>query len=79
MSCGSIGPTRGSSSKSGCTGPSRSRGRGRHVRFDDMNVLYDLEGYEYLVNYYRQIYVPLEFEPADAMMIEEETQKDTKN
>ena len=39
MSGGSAGPTRGNSSKSGRSGPSRGRGRGRHVHFDDMNVL----------------------------------------
>ena len=78
MSGGSTDPTRGSSSKSGCTGPGRSRGRGRHVCFGGMNVLYDLKDYEYIVDDYRQIYVPLESEPADTVMIEEKKEKNTK-
>ena len=44
-----------------------------------MNVLYDSEGYEYPVDDYGQIYVPLEVEPADAIVIEEEIVKETKN
>ena len=44
-----------------------------------MNALYDSEGYEYPVDDYRQIYVPLESEPADALAIEEETKKEIKN
>ena len=40
-----------------------------------MNVLYDLEGHEYPVDDYRQIYVPLESEPADAGVAEVETDK----
>ena len=52
---------------------------GQHVRFGGMNVLYDSEGYEYPINDYGQIYIPLESEPADAMMIEEEKEKNTKN
>ena len=31
-----------------------------------MNVLYDFEGYKYLVDDYGQIYVLLESEPTDA-------------
>ena len=60
MSGGSSGPTRGSSSKSGQSGPRRGRGRGQHVLFGGMNVVYDSEGYEYPVDDYGQIYVPLE-------------------
>ena len=44
-----------------------------------MNVLYDFEGYEYPVNDYGQIYVPLEAAPTDASVTEEETEKGTKN
>ena len=44
-----------------------------------MNVLYDSEGYEFPVDEYGQIYVPLEAKPADAMAIEEETKKEIKN
>ena len=79
MSGGSTGPTLGSSSKSGRIGLGRSRGRGRHFRFSGMNVLYDLEGYEYPVNDYGQIYVSLESEPADAMKKEKKKEKNTKN
>ena len=79
MSGGSAGPTRGSSSKSGRSGPSRGRGREWHVRFGGMNVLYDLESYEYPVDDYRQIYVLLESQLADAMAIEEEKVKEIKN
>ena len=79
MSGGSAGPTRGNSSKSGRSGPSKGRERGRHVRFGGMNALYDSEGYEYPVDDYRQIYVPLEAESADASVLtEEETEKGTK-
>ena len=45
LSGGSSGLTRGSSFKSGQSGPRRGRGRGRQVRFAGMNVLYDAEGY----------------------------------
>ena len=44
-----------------------------------MNVLYDSEEYEYPVDDYGYIYVPLEAEPADAVVIEEETENKTKN
>ena len=43
-----------------------------------MNVLYDSEGYKYLVDDYVQIYVLLEAEPTDAGAIEEEKIKKTK-
>ena len=79
MSGGSSGPTLGSSSKSGQLGPRRGRGRGRHVRFGGLNVLYDSEGQEYPVDDYGQIYVPLEAEPAGAETLEKEKAKDTKN
>ena len=78
MSGGSTGPTHGSSLKSGRTSPRRSRGRGEHFRFGGMNVLYDLEGYEYPINDYGQIYVLLEPEPANAMTIDEEKEKKHK-
>ena len=60
LSGGGSGPTRGSSFKSGQSGPrhGRGRGRGRQVRFGGMNVLYDAEGYEYPVDNYGQIYIP---------------------
>ena len=79
MSGGSSGPTRGSSFKSGQSGPKRGRGRGRQVRFAGMNVLYDAEGYEYPVDDYGQIYIPLETEQTAAEMHEEEKNKETKN
>ena len=41
--------------------------------------MYDLEGYEYTVDEYAQIYLPLKMDPADAMTIEEETKKEIKN
>ena len=78
LSGGSSGPTRGSSFKSGQSGPKRGRGRGRQVRFTGMNVLYDAEGYEYLVDDYGQIYIPLETEQTAAEMHEEEKNKETK-
>ena len=79
MSGGSSGPTRRSSSKSGQSGPRRGRRRGRHVCFGSMNVLYDSRGYEYPVDDYRHIYVPLQSEQTDASVNEEETEKVTKN
>ena len=77
---GNSGPTRGSSFKSGRSGPKRG-GKGRHVRFADIKVLYDSEGCAYLIDDYRQVYVPFELEPAGATsgLIEEETPKTTKN
>ena len=50
LSGGSSGPTRGSSFKSGQSGPRRGRGRGRQVRFGGLNVVYDEEGYEYPID-----------------------------
>ena len=44
-----------------------------------MNVLYDSEGYEYPVDDYGQIYVPLDAEQTDARVNEEEKRKETKN
>ena len=74
---GGSGPTQ-SSSKSGQRGP-RNRGRERHGRFGGMNVLYDSEGYEYSVDDYGQIYVPLDAEQTDAGVSEEGKLKETKN
>ena len=72
--------TRGTSSNSGRTGPDRSRGRGRHVRFVGFNVLYDSEGQEYLVDNYGQIYVPLESEHVGGKdQVEDEKEKTTKD
>ena len=72
--------TRGTSSKSGRTGPGRLRGSGRHVRFAGCNVLYDSEGQEYPVDDYGQIYVPLESELAGGEEpMEDEKEKNTKN
>ena len=65
--------------RSGQSGPRRGRGRGRHIRFSSINVLYDSEGYEYLVDDYGQIYVLLEVEPTDAGVTEEEKGKETNN
>ena len=76
---GSSGPTRATSSRSGQSGPRRGRGRGRQVRFGGMNVLYDEEGYEYPIDDYGQIYVPLQPEQTAAENIEEEIDKNTKN
>ena len=73
----STDPTRGSSFKSGRSGP--KRGRGKHVRFGGMNVLYDSEGIEYPVDDYGQVYVPFELEQTGAREIEEEKDKATKN
>ena len=78
MSGGSTGPTHASLWRSGQSGPRRGKGRGRHVRFSGINVLYGSKGYEYPMDDYRKIYVPLEAEPADAVVIEEETEKETK-
>ena len=47
--------------------------------FGGMNVLYDSKGYEYPMDDYGQIYVLLEAKPTDAGVIEEETNKSTKN
>ena len=43
-----------------------------------MNVLYDTDGYEYPVDDYGQIYVPLETEQTVAETIEEEKPKENK-
>ena len=40
--------------------------------------MYVSEGYEYPNDDYGQIYVPLEVEQADAIVIEEEKEKETK-
>ena len=75
LSGGSSGPTRGSSFKSGRSGPKRG-GKGRHIRFAGMNVLYDSEGCEYPIDDYGQVYVSFELKPAGATgVIEEETPK----
>ena len=76
---GSSGPTRGNSSKSGQSGPRRGRGRGRHVRFGGLNVLYDEEGNEYPVDNAGQLYVPLGYGQIDAEEVQVETGKITKN
>ena len=44
-----------------------------------MNILYDEEGYEYPIDEYGQIYVPLEPERTAAGENEEEIKKETKN
>ena len=44
-----------------------------------MNILYDEEGYEYLIYEYRQIYVLLESERTAARENEEEIKKEMKN
>ena len=58
LSGGSSGPPHGSSFKSGRSGP--KRGRGKHVWFGGMNILYDSEGIEYPVDDCGQVYVPFE-------------------
>ena len=76
---GSSGPIRGNSSKSGQSGPRRGRGRGRHVRFGGLNVLYDEEGNEYPVDDEGQLYVPLGYGQTDAEETQVETEKIIKN
>ena len=44
-----------------------------------MNILYDADGYEYPIDDYGQIYVPLETKQTAAEVIEEETNNNTKN
>ena len=44
-----------------------------------MNILYDSEGYEYPVDDYGQIYIPLEVEQIVARPDEEEKVTETKN
>ena len=44
-----------------------------------MNILYDAEGYEYPIDKYGQIYVPLETEQTAAKVIEEEKIRETKH
>ena len=79
LSGGNSGPTHGGSFKSGQIGPKRG-GRGRHVQFVGLNVLYDSEECEYPIDDYGQVYVPFEFEqPGDSVVTEEETVKSTKN
>ena len=43
-----------------------------------MNILYDEEGYEYPIDKYGQIYVPLEPKQTAAGEIKEEMKKETK-
>ena len=71
----SFGTTRGSSFKSGRSGP--KRGRGRHVRFGRLNVLYNSEGCEYPVDDYGQVYVPFKFEQTGASVKNEEKKEET--
>ena len=75
MSDGNTSPTQGISWKSGQSGPRRGRGRGRKARFGAMNILYDEEGYEYPIDEYGQIYVPLEPKRTVARENEEEIKK----
>ena len=79
LSGGSSGPTRGSSFKSGQSGPRRGRGRGRQVRFGGLNGVYDEEGYEYPIDNFHQLYVPLECEQTVAEEVREEKGKSTKS
>ena len=44
-----------------------------------MNVLSDVDGYEYAIDEYGQIYVPLESEQTVAKMDEVEKSKETEN
>ena len=44
-----------------------------------MNVLYDAEGYEYPIDDYGQIYIPLKTEQTAAETYEEEKNEETKN
>ena len=74
---GTAGPSRGKFSQSGRSGP--KRGRGKHVQFGGMNVLYDSEGIEYPVDDYGQVYVPFELEQSGAEETEVEKEKETKN
>ena len=77
---GNSGPTRGSSFKSGRSGPKRGRGKEGTFGSVGMNVLYDSEGVEYPIDDYGQVYVPFELEQTGATgVIEEETPKTTKN
>ena len=79
LSGGNSSRTHGDSFKSRKIGPKRG-GRGRHVRFIGINILYDSQGCEYPVDDYGQVYVPFEFEQVGSSdMIEEETIKLTKN
>ena len=79
LSGGSFGPTRGCSSKSGQLGPRHGRGRGRQTRFGRMGFVYDDEGYEYHVDDYGQLYIPLHPEETIAREAKEEISKETKN
>ena len=47
--------------------------------FGGMNVLNDAEGYEYPVDNYGQIYIPLKIEQTTTKVDEEEKIKETKN
>ena len=79
LSGGSSGPTRGSSFKSGQSDPRCGRGRGRQVRSGGLNGVYDEEGYEYPIDNFHQLYVPLEFEQTAAEEVQEEKDKTPKN
>ena len=50
----------------------------RQARFKGVNVLYDSKGYEYPMDDYKQIYVPLEAEQTVAGMDGVEKSKETK-
>ena len=73
LSGGSFGPTRGSSSKFGQSGPRHGQGRGRQTWFAGMGIVYDDEGYEYPVDDYGQLYVPLNPEETISGEANEET------
>ena len=79
LSGGSSGPIRGSSSKSGQSGPRCGRGRGRQTQFRGMGVVYDDEGHEHPVDDYGQLYIPLHPEETVAREANEEISKETKN
>ena len=79
LSGGSFAPTRGSSFKYGQSVPRHGRQRGRQVRFGGLNVVYDEEGYEYPIDNFGQLYVPLEFEQIAAKEVQEEKEKGPKN
>ena len=79
LSGGNPGPACGSSCKSGQSGPRCGNGRKRQARFGGMGVVYDNKGYEYPVDEYGQLYVPLYPKKTIAEEVQVEKKKDTKN
>ena len=79
LSGGSSSPTHRSLYKSRQSNPRCGRGHRRQTRFGGRGFVYDDEGYEYPVDKYGQLYIPLYPEQIAAKEVLVETGKTTKN